>query len=309
MLALQLLALALISDWQPVQPPPPSAWVEAGSHTWVKCGRHEREAAGRLPLSDYRLSRRYSRSDSRSGWRSRVELCPQSPAILVFAAASELRRSHPIPGLNLPEQAIDALAEEIAQSRQRAQSWLATAAREASRRGQPKPPMIDFLTAQAAIGMGDLKAVRQALTRARAVGEVETWRIDRLAAAAAMMAGDLDDALLLADRAREQAQDDGLRVTLYLLAMIYDRAGATNDAKRLLADLSRRRIGTGEEAIEMLLPIHERLYLTALENQAYGNIADAMHYWKAYLARPEPADPERQLANLHLQSLERPLGL
>ncbi len=304
-----LLSLALLSDWEPVAPPPAVAWVKAGSHTWVKCMRHEREAAGRLPLTDFRLSRRYSRSDSRSGWRTRVELCPQSPAILVFAAAEELRRAFAMPGLSQPEQAIEQLAEELAQSRGRAQTWLQKAAVEATRRGQHPPPMLHFLAAQAAIGLGDIPGARKAIARARAAGDIEGWRIDRLAAAAALMAGDLDDALQLGDRAREQATDDGLRMSQYLMALIYDRAGAVSDAKKLFGELSRRRVGTGEEAIEMLLPIQERLYLTAIENQAYGNVADAMHYWKAYLARPEPADPERQLANLHLQALERPYGL
>ncbi|MGB1014832.1 MAG: hypothetical protein ACPG4T_11910, partial [Nannocystaceae bacterium] len=277
--------------------------------TWVKCQRLERDASGRLPLSDLRLSRRFSRSDSRSGWRSRVELCPQSPAILVYAAANELRQAYAMPTLSQPEQAIDQLGEQLATSRERAQGWLRRALVESRNRGQSPPPMLYFLIAQAAVAQGDLEQAKRALAQARTAGHIDSWRIDRLAATAAWMAGDLNDALTLAHRARGESRDDGLRLTRYILALIYDRAGAVAQSRNVLKELNARRIGTGEESIEMLLPLHERLYLTALENQAHANVADAMHYWKAYLARPEPADPERQQANLHLQALERPFGL
>jgi len=228
---------------------------------------------------------------------------------LVYAAAHELRHAYAMPGLSQPEQAIDQLAEELVASRERAHGWLRRALVESANRGQKPPPMLHFLAAQAAVAQGDIKQAKRAIARARTAGHVGSWRIDRLAAVAAWMAGDLDDALTLAHRAREESRDDGLRLSRYLLALIYDRAGATAESSRVLHELNARRIGTGEESIEMLLPIHERLYLTALENQAHGNVADAIHYWKAYLARPEPADPERQQANMHLQALERPYGL
>lgn len=55
--------------------------------------------------------------------------------------------------------------------------------------------------------------------------------------------------------------------------------------------------------LEQLLPLHERLYLSAFHQETAGNVADAIRYWEVYLDRPEPEEPERQSAQRHLEAL------
>ena len=56
-------------------------------------------------------------------------------------------------------------------------------------------------------------------------------------------------------------------------------------------------------ATESLLPVHERLYLRALDHQAADEASTALRLWDAYLARPEPAEPEKALARRHREEL------
>ena len=106
-------------------------------------------------------------------------------------------------------------------------------------------------------------------------------------------------------RARELAPSGERAGSAYVLALIYDRAGAPEAA---LSELTGLRSQSGERsAVESLLPLHERLYLDALDQQSKRNTGAAMRYWEAYLACPEPEAPERALAQRRLGEL-RPRG-
>ncbi|MBC8069110.1 MAG: hypothetical protein IAG13_12315, partial [Deltaproteobacteria bacterium] len=53
-----------------------------------------------------------------------------------------------------------------------------------------------------------------------------------------------------------------------------------------------------------LLPVHERLYLRALDHQIGDEDSSAIRLWDAYLSRPEPEAPERVLAKRHRTELQ-----
>ncbi|MBA3548132.1 MAG: hypothetical protein H0T76_16745, partial [Nannocystis sp.] len=144
---------------------------------------------------------------------------------------------------------------------------------------------------------------RQALARAEARGEVESWRAEQAGAVAALLAGDLKRALELAYRARELTPGGDRATTTYLLALIYDRSGAPEAALRELVALVKSRDGAQRGSVDILLPLPERLYLDALEAQARDNVGNAGLLWGAYLECPEPEAPERRLVERRLAEL------
>lgn len=287
------------AGWQPRPPDPPTVWAQAGSRPWGPCRELERTA-------EISVAKQSVSADGPNVWAERARLCPGAPAVLVAAAMLELTQVPSLPPLSELAGEVGALAEAQRQSRKRAAQWLTAARDEAARRGQPPPPMTWIMTAIAAIGLGDATTARAALAQAEARAEVEGYRIDRLAAVAALLAGDLARALDLAHRARERAASrEQVRTTL-LLSLVYDRSGAADAAQRELTLLRPLASSAERMAVDALLPLHERLYLAAIEQVAFKNPANASLLFKGYLACPEPEDAERRLVERRLAEL-RPM--
>jgi hypothetical protein len=119
-----------------------------------------------------------------------------------------------------------------------------------------------------------------------------------------LLAGELQQALGLAYRARESAPQDERQFANYAIALVYDRAGAPEAAARQMAPYGRSRFGGERMAIDVMLPFPERLYLSAIEEQARVNPGNARLFWEAYLACPEPEEPERRLVERRLKQLQ-----
>lgn len=274
-------------------------WAEAGSRPWGQCREFERQAERVLQSPNVR-------GDDVRGpgpWADRAELCPGVPAVLAAAAYFELMLVPPLPPLGDLVEEVKPLLEAHRTSRQRAARWLATARRESARKGDPPPPLTWFLSAQSALGLGEPAAARRALAEADARGEVEPWRLDRLGALTALLAGDLPPALELGYRARELGPAAERGTSTFLLALIYDRAGAPDAAVRELAAVRAASFGFERSVIDTLLPLHERIYLQALEQIALRNPGNATWLLKSYLACPAVEAPERRMAERRIEEL------
>jgi len=295
--------LGLLLLVAPAQTPETTPWAEAGGRPWTSCREFERQAEQLLRSSSVKTEE--ARVDT--PWPARARECPNAPAVLVMAALLELWKTPSFPPLADLQAALPALAEAQRTTRQQAQVWLRRALVEAERRGEPPPALTYYFVAYAALGLGDWAAARAALVESERRGEVEPWRTDRAFAVAALLAGELAEALRLAHRSREFASTADRQTSVQVLALIYDRAGAPEAAQRELAALRSQSYGEDRELLEKVLPLPERIYLQALQQQAARNPGSAMRLWDAYLACPEPADPERRLAEQRREEL-RPRG-
>lgn len=286
------------------QPSPPDStpWADAGGRPWTSCREYERQAEQLLRSSSVKSEE--ARGDT--PWPARARECPNAPSVLVMAALLELLKIPSFPPLADLREELPGLAEGQRATRKQALVWLKRALVESERRGEAAPPMTHYFVAYAALGLGDWAAARAALTVAERLGEVETWRTDRALAVAALLAGDLSEALRLAHRSREFAATSDRHTSMQILALIYDRAGAPEAAQRELAALRSQSYGEERGAVETVLPLPERIYLQALQQQA-RNPGSAMRLWDAYLACPEPEAPERKLAERRRDEL-RPRG-
>ena len=284
----------------PVEGPAPTVWAQSGGRPWTTCRERERQAETLLQ----RVSTRTDES-SDTPWAAAARECPNAPAVLVLAAMRSLLKIPTYsPGAELMED-LPELAEAHRDSRRQARTWLRRALVEADRRGEPAPVLTHYFLAYAALGLGEPEVARTELARAAGRGEVEGWRADRASAVAALLSGDLQGALDLAYRARELAPASDRPTSVFILALVYDRAGAPEAALREMTAL--RSQGGERSAADTLLPLHERLYLDALDQQSKRNPGSAIRYWEAYLACPEPEAPERKLALRRLAEL-RPRG-
>lgn len=287
------------TTWQPLPAGPPTVWAEAGSRSWAQCREFERSAERILVAQSFRTEER----GAASPWPDRAKLCPGAPAVLVVAAMFEVLQAASLPALSELAGEVAALSEAQRVSRRRALGWIDAARAEAGRRGEALPPLTWYLRAQAALGLGDAALAREALQAAEARGEVEGWRLDRLGALAALMAGELEQALELAHRARELGTLADRGLSTLVLALVYDRAGATDAALREMAGLRSMAYGFERGAVDALLPMHERIYLLGLEQVALRNPGNATWLLKAYLACPEVQAPERTLVERRLAEL------
>ncbi len=289
--------------WLALADPSPTVWAEAGGRPWTTCRDRDQQADAILR----RVSTQTEEGSGETSWSAAARECPNAPSVLVLAAMRELIKVPELPALDLTA-ALPRLAEAHRQSRSQARVWLQRALAESERRGEPPPVLTHYFLAYAALGLGEHAAARAELALAEERGEVEPWRSDRAAAVAALEAGALAEALDLAYRARELAPASHRPTSVFVLALVYDRAGAPEAAMRELQALQRSS-GGERNAVETLLPLPERLYLHALEQQARspGGASGATRVWEADLACPEPEAPERALAERRLSEL-RPRG-
>jgi hypothetical protein len=134
-------------------------------------------------------------------------------------------------------------------------------------------------------------------------GDVERWRSERMAALVEMQAGDVSAALERAQRGVFDAPVEDQGISRYIRALVLDRAGASAAAHAELVALRREGSPFARIAMESVLPVHERLFLRGLDHLANDEDSAALRFLEAYLARPEPEDPERVLARRHLDEL------
>jgi hypothetical protein len=295
-------AIALVlapPKWEPRPPEPPTAWAQAGSRPWGQCRDLERGAERILAQAPAVTGER----GPPSPWPDRAKLCPGSPAVLVAAAQAELVQAPEFPPLSELAAQVEALGEAQRTSRKRAARWLAAARTEASRRGEAPPPWTWYLTGWAALGLGEAERAREALLQAEARGEAPPWWIDRLLALTSLLQGDLTRALELAHRARELGPARDREMSTLILALVYDRAGAPEAAMRELAAQQSGYRSPPAGLLDTYLPLHERLYVAALEQMVARQTGNVNWLLKAYLACPEPAAPERKLVQRRIDEL------
>lgn len=279
------LVLGTPSDQEPA---PANLWSQSGARSWTLCNRYEVEAEQQLragtPRSEPKLLMQ---------WQTRIETCPQLPAALVLTARLEIENP---PRVDRAVDFLDELPEldrAIREQRRLVLELLVAAEVEAERRGETLPAPGRYLAAYAAIGLGDAALAKPLVKAARAAGEIDSWRIDRLAALVAVFQGDLQSALRLAHRARIHATTGGRPASTFVLALVLDRQGSIAAARGLLSAL-RVRDSRTLSSLDTLLPLNERLYLMALYQEAKGHSAGAYTLWQAYLEREGVDAPERE---------------
>lgn len=289
--------------WEPAPAPPPTAWAQAGARGWRLCDEVERQA---IALSHGSGPRGQSTGEGTS-WRKRAEQCPNAPAVLVLAAEAELGASARLGWSNGTEEVIESVVDDHEKRLEQALQWIDRAVVEAERRGEMVPHEALYYRAYALVGLGRYAEAREALQGAVRANEVERWRSDRMGAVVALLLGDLQEALRLAHRGVVDARPEDQQISRYIWAYVLDRAGAPASSRQELVQL-RREAGdmSARLAVESLLPIHERLYLRALVQHATGDRGTAVRLWDAYLARPEPAEPDRELVRRHRAELNPP---
>jgi hypothetical protein len=311
-----VLALALLFGPAPERPAPAQAltpWAKAGARAWKPCREAERQAAA------LRRGSASGRGGSTSApeellWSRRAETCPHAPLTLAEAAQQEIVAAGSLFrgvegwGAEAPDQ-LDQVIGEHRQRLARALVWLDRSIAESKRRGRRAPREAHYYRAYALTGLGRVEAARAALRDTVRLGDIESWRADRMAALVEVMSGDLDRALALAEHAVRATDgsgpnNDGL-ISRYIRAFVLDRAGAPSFAKDDLRAM-RNEAGSldARDAVESVLPAHERIFLRALDATANDDDASAVRLWDMYLSRPEPQAPERVLAERHRAELD-----
>jgi len=284
--------------------PAPNVWSASGARPWTTCQEYEGEATRRLRAG-------LPRGEERklyTVWRARLSACPNVPDALVLMALLEVANP---PRVDPAEDFIASLAAlDIAYREQREEilRLLAAADLEARRRDGSPPSPSHYLAAYAAIGLGDPARARPLVDTAREAAEVESWRIDRLSALLALAEGDLQTALRLALRAQIHATTAGKPASTYVLALVLDRAGSITAARGLLERLKLREART-LGGLDTLLPVRDRLYLLALDQEARGHNAGAYALWQAYLERDGVEAPEREQVRRRLIELRPAVGI
>lgn len=324
-IVLALTLLAGPSPDVPVQAPPLTPWAKAGARAWKPCRDAERQAAAlRRGSGGARggpgLGSSVGSSVGSSGapqellWSRRAHQCPHAPLTLAEAAQQEIVAAGSLFrgvegwGAEAPAQ-LDEVIVEHRQRLARALTWLQRSIAESARRGQRSPREAHYYRAYALTGLGRLEDARAALRDTVRLGDIESWRADRMGALVEVMAGDLDRALALSEHAVRATEGAGggndVLISRYIRAFVLDRAGAPAFAKDDLRSM-RNEAGSldARDAVESVLPAHERLFLRALDATANGDDSSAVRLWDMYLSRPEPLAPERVLAQRHRAELD-----
>ena len=290
----------------------PSVWTDEHWHVspWERivgegarvCAAFEAEA--RAYLGTGAAPAKGTAADDKS-WRRRARDCPHAVWVLRAAVDAELRTRFGFPDASPAPAHVEELSDQLRRSRRRMLRWLEIIEREASRVGVSVAPRDIYLAATAHAGLGRHDRARAALARAVHRGGASSAESHRLAALLALFEGDLVRAAVESRRAQfGGTEHDGI-ISLYVRALVLDRAGDSSGAAASLGE-ARRRDRSGRAAmltLEAVLPVHERLYLRALERQNDGTTNAALRYWNAYLAHPAPTDAERQLASQHRAAL------
>ncbi|TPV92703.1 MAG: hypothetical protein B7733_24555 [Myxococcales bacterium FL481] len=237
-------------------------------------------------------------------WRRRARDCPRGEWVLRAAAQAELRTPFRLAKGSPTPAEVSELERTVRRSRRRALDWLEAIQRERARMGQPLRPRDHYLAARAHAGLGRRDAARAALGRAVRRGGASTAEVQQLSALLAVAAGDLDRAAIASRRALYGGGEADSVVSLYVRALVLDRLGDRTAAARVLVVARNQDRGrAGLLALESVLPVHERLYVRALDRQVEQTRNAALRLWKAYLAHDAPTPGQRKLAEQHRAAL------
>ncbi|MFO7565084.1 MAG: hypothetical protein R6X02_20730 [Enhygromyxa sp.] len=282
-----------------------TVWAQAGSRSWTGCSKVASEAGKQL----YGYGEEINNFRENHHWAIQARECPNAPEVLTMAARAELLRRFDLPeGLD-DKTDLTLLETEIADSRARAIAWIEAAEAELRRRRDKRGLGLEYWRGRALLSSGEIAGAERALHRALREAAVEGWKLRRLLALTELFAGDLEAALVQANRAvldAPQAHSGGDRlISTYVLALVLDRAGDPAAAGRYMKwALDMDGDGSQMRALESTLPMHERLYLRAYARTIRRDPSGALRLWDAYLARPQPEPPERRLAERHRSALE-----
>jgi hypothetical protein len=241
-------------------------------------------------------------------WNKRARQCPNEPDVLMLAAQEQIVEMGSITWGPDVVTGLEEVMEEHHARLDRARMWIDAALTESHRRGMEAPLEAYYLRAYAWFAGGRYAKARDDLRMAWAVHDVERWRLQRMRALVELFVGDLHRALELAHRGLVDAPPDDRLISRYIFALVLDRGGDPAAARRHLRLLRREPGHTGaRRAFASLLPMHERIYLRALDHQANRERSNGVRLWEAYLSRPEPGEPDKELARRHLaESSSRP---
>lgn len=285
----------------PLVKPTATVWAQAGSRSWTGCSKIANEAAKQLfahheSINNFRENHH---------WAIQAGECPNAPEILTMAARAELLRRFDLPeGLDAKTD-LGLIEVSLSESRARASAWLRAAEAELRRRRDPLGLGLGYWRGRSLLSINELDQAHAAFAQATRRSIIEGWRLRRLLALTELYAGDLEAALVQANRALIDAPQSDRLVSLYVIALVLDRAGDTaGAARRMKSALARDGDRSQMRSLEAALPIHERLYLRAYAKTIRREASGALRLWDAYLARPQPEDPERRLAERHRNSLE-----
>jgi tetratricopeptide (TPR) repeat protein len=288
---------------QPLVEATATIWAQAGSRSWTGCSAIANEAGKQL-WSPGEVVNNFGEGHH---WATQSKECPNAPEVLTMSARSELLRRFDLPDTLDGKTDLSAIETGVAQSRTRALAWIDAAETELARRRDTRSLGLDYWRGRALLSTNDLEGARRAFTKALQESTVEGWKIRRLLALTQLYRGDLDVALVLAKRAWLDSPADDFVVSSYVLGVVLDRSGDPAGARRRMqAALERDHDGSQLRALGSALPLHERLYVSAFATTVRNEPSGALRFWDAYLARPEPEEPERRLAERHQTAL-RPL--
>ncbi|PRQ01063.1 hypothetical protein ENSA5_27450 [Enhygromyxa salina] len=277
-----------------------TVWALAGSRSWTGCSNVAAEAGKQLSgygeeVNNYRENHH---------WGIQAGECPNAPEVLTMAARSELLRRFDLPeGLD-GETDLSLLESSVSESRAQAIAWIDDAQTELQRRRDPRRLGLEYWRGRALLSSGDLVGARAALERALRRASVEGWKLRRLLALVELYEGNLEAALVLANRAFLDSPSSDRLGSYYVLALVLDRAGDQGGARRRMGIALDRDDGRHMRVLETAMPLHERLYLRAYARTVRRESSSALRLWDAYLARPEPEAPERRLAERHQTALQ-----
>lgn len=292
------------ADKPPLVEATATVWAQAGSRSWTGCSKVAAEAGKQL----FGYGEEINNSRENHHWAIQAGECPNAPEVLAMAARAELLRRFDLPESLDENTDLTPLESELTDSRARALAWIDAAKAELHRRRDKRGLGLEYWRARALLSTNDVDGAKQALQLGLREGTIEGWKIRRLLALTELFAGDLEAALWQANRASVDAPQTlgGERlISFYVLALVLDRAGDTAGAARTMK-LALDMDGDGGQlrSLESALPTHERLYLRAFAKTVRKESAGALRTWAAYLARPEPAAPERRLAERHRNALQ-----
>jgi tetratricopeptide (TPR) repeat protein len=279
-----------------------TVWAQAGSRSWTGCSSVAAEA--RTQLGGYNEDVNNYRENHH--WAIQAGECPNAPEVLAMAARSELLRRFDLPEGIDETTDLSLIETAVLDSRDHALAWIEAALAEQQRRRDKRGLGLEYWRGRAMLSTGDLVSARKAFARSLARASVEGWKLRRLLALTELYAGNLDAALDLAKRAFIDAPENDRVASYYVLALVLDRAGDPAGARRRMQTALDRDEGSQLRSLESTMPLHERLYARAYAKTVRNETSGALRLWNAYLARPEPEDPERRLAERHQTAL-RPL--
>jgi tetratricopeptide (TPR) repeat protein len=277
-------------------------WAQAGSRSWTGCSAIASEAGKQLWSSGEEVNN----FGEGHHWATQSRECPNAPEVLTMSARSELLRRFDLPeGLDASTD-LSAIETGVAESRKRALAWIDAAETELDRRRDTRSLGLDYWRGRALLSTNDLDGARRSFREALSESTVEGWKVRRLLALTELYRGNLDAALVLAKRALLDAPASDQLTSFYVLGVVLDRSGDPAGARRRMQAALDRDDLSQLRALGSALPLHERLYISAYATTVRNEASGALRLWEAYLARAEPEDPERRLAERHQTAL-RPL--